>query len=417
MKLLTLIIACLSFLQNIFAQSQWQLMSNGNTAGTTYGFVESSSGVLIAGTADGIYTSANYGGNWALSNSGINSGAEIVSITKNSAGIFAGSYNEIYFSSNSGTSWTIVNNAGVAIESFAVLNDTVYAATNGLGILMTPNNGATWITVNTGLLSNAILSVVTKGNLLFAGDMGNGVYISSNSGANWTLVNAGLPAGVNVKCLETDGTNLYAGTIDFSNSNGMFISANNGTSWTQVTNGIATNAEVYDIKNIGNTLLAATGTDVNRSLNNGNAWSIFMNGMSPSPPYGIGHFYETALYVFCGLEVTSGGSVYRIDKSAVLASVNEISHNFLLTLSPNPFSTQTTLQTAIPLHNATLTVDNCFGQTVAQIKNISGQTITFHRDNLASGLYFVRLTNPSPSGGGTEGGGSEVFTGKLVITD
>ncbi|MBI4930489.1 MAG: hypothetical protein HY841_06985 [Bacteroidetes bacterium] len=53
-----------------------------------------------------------------------------------------------------------------------------------------------------------------------------------------------------------------------------------------------------------------------------------------------------------------------------------------------------------------------------QIKNLRGQTITFNRDNLASGLYFVRISTPSPSGGGTQGGGSEVIaTGKLVITD
>ncbi|MBI3502962.1 MAG: PKD domain-containing protein [Bacteroidetes bacterium] len=90
------------------------------------------------------------------------------------------------------------------------------------------------------------------------------------------------------------------------------------------------------------------------------------------------------------------------------------SDNQSVTIFPNPFSTQTVLQTDNLLHNATLTVYNCFGQTVAQIKNISGQTVTFSRGNLSSGLYFVRLTTPSPVLG--EGGG-EVYTGKLVITD
>jgi len=90
---------------------------------------------------------------------------------------------------------------------------------------------------------------------------------------------------------------------------------------------------------------------------------------------------------------------------------NSVADNFQLKKiysSPNPFSIQTTLQTDNPLHNATLTVDNCFGQTVAQIKNINGQTITLlHRDNLPGGLYFIRLTEENKI----------IAIDKLVITD
>ena len=74
---------------------------------------------------------------------------------------------------------------------------------------------------------------------------------------------------------------------------------------------------------------------------------------------------------------------------------------------PNPFSTQTTLQTDILLHNATFTVYNCFGQTVREITNISGNTATFFRDNLPSGLYFIRLTQDN----------KQIETKKLIITD
>ncbi|MCX6257795.1 MAG: T9SS type A sorting domain-containing protein [Bacteroidia bacterium] len=60
-------------------------------------------------------------------------------------------------------------------------------------------------------------------------------------------------------------------------------------------------------------------------------------------------------------------------------------------LFPNPFSTETTLQTDKFLNDATLTIYNSTGQQVKQINNISGQTITLHRDNLPCGLYFIRL--------------------------
>jgi hypothetical protein len=54
---------------------------------------------------------------------------------------------------------------------------------------------------------------------------------------------------------------------------------------------------------------------------------------------------------------------------------------------------------------------------VKQIKNISSQSITLQRDNLPSGLYFIRLTIPSTNGGGTQGGGDDVATSKLIISD
>lgn len=90
--------------------------------------------------------------------------------------------------------------------------------------------------------------------------------------------------------------------------------------------------------------------------------------------------------------------------------INNIYSSNTFIVYPNPFSLQTTLQTDNSFHNATLTVYNCFGQTVKQIKNISGQTVVLSRDNLASGLYFIRLTeenNPEYSG----------RIDKLVITD
>jgi Secretion system C-terminal sorting domain len=78
-----------------------------------------------------------------------------------------------------------------------------------------------------------------------------------------------------------------------------------------------------------------------------------------------------------------------------------------LIISPNPFFTRVTLQAENPFYNATLMVCNYFGQTVKQIKNISGQTVTFSRDNLPSGLYFIRLMQDNKL----------IATEKLVIID
>ncbi len=85
----------------------------------------------------------------------------------------------------------------------------------------------------------------------------------------------------------------------------------------------------------------------------------------------------------------------------------ENSKNYNAKIYPNPFSTQTTLHTDLFFKNASVIVYNSFGQTVKQVDNFSEQTIVLHRDNLPSGLYFIRLTLDS----------KVIATDKLVITD
>jgi hypothetical protein len=65
--------------------------------------------------------------------------------------------------------------------------------------------------------------------------------------------------------------------------------------------------------------------------------------------------------------------------------------NISLSVYPNPFSSQTILQTDFPLHNATLTLENYFGQTVLQLDNLSQQSITLNCEHLSNGLYILRL--------------------------
>jgi len=64
------------------------------------------------------------------------------------------------------------------------------------------------------------------------------------------------------------------------------------------------------------------------------------------------------------------------------------------------------LQVNENLKNATLTFYNCFGQVVKRIKNISGKSVNFLRNNLASGVYFIQLKE-----------GNKTYVHKLVISD
>lgn len=120
--------------------------------------------------------------------------------------------------------------------------------------------------------------------------------------------------------------------------------------------------------------------------------------------YGSGNRF----YISDEFTVSGTGNLYSFDLPGLTTGDHSIEQelNGSISVYPNPFSAQATIQTSFPVTNATLTIGNCLGQTVAQIKNISGQTIIFNRCNLSGGLYFIRLTEDSKI----------VATGKLIIT-
>jgi hypothetical protein len=90
----------------------------------------------------------------------------------------------------------------------------------------------------------------------------------------------------------------------------------------------------------------------------------------------------------------------------IVLSANEITNNNSITIFPNPSFADATLHMANYLNDATLNMYNAFGQQVKQLNHLTGQAITLHRDNLAGGLYFIRLT---------ENNNTSAF-GKLILT-
>jgi len=79
----------------------------------------------------------------------------------------------------------------------------------------------------------------------------------------------------------------------------------------------------------------------------------------------------------------------------------------IVTIAPNPFSTETTLKSNTTFTNALVIIYNVFGQEIKRIANISGSELTLHRDNLDAGMYFIRM----------EEGGKTIMTNKLIIAE
>jgi hypothetical protein len=101
----------------------------------------------------------------------------------------------------------------------------------------------------------------------------------------------------------------------------------------------------------------------------------------------------TGLFITFGNKGLSRGWNF-IDDIQINTSIGVIENhqNQSVNISPNPFFTETTLRTKQFFKNATLTLYNSLGQELKQIKNIYGESFSFQRDDLQSGLYFIRLT-------------------------
>lgn len=108
----------------------------------------------------------------------------------------------------------------------------------------------------------------------------------------------------------------------------------------------------------------------------------------------------------CNCETTPVQVLATCSATTVIKE-NESINEIYFEISPNPFSNETNLKINQNLKNATLTIYNSFGETVKQIKKISGMTFTFHRDKLASGIYFICLSQENKI----------IGMNKIVVTD
>lgn len=87
--------------------------------------------------------------------------------------------------------------------------------------------------------------------------------------------------------------------------------------------------------------------------------------------------------------------------------MDEYSSSSIVSISPNPFISSTTIQVIGNLSDASLTVYSAYGQPLKQVTAISGQAVSLSRDNLPSGVYFIELTE----------GNKSSAVAKLIIAD
>ena len=247
------------------ANAQW-VRING-TGGFNVSSLITMGTVIIKGTDEGVFTSANSGKSWTEKNSGLAT-IGVNAMTACGGNLFAGTNNGVYLSTDTGTSWVLnytFNSQRVTAMYSKGVN--IYTATAG-AFYVSIDNGANWKEIDSGLNSPLINCILEKGTKLFIGCSGGMIYRSSNKGAGWGIANNGL-AGGDVYSLYDNGAQIFAGT-----DVGISVSTDYGYNWTSVSNNSA-----KSLVAIGSNLFAGTASGVFISKNTGSTWTALYSGL------------------------------------------------------------------------------------------------------------------------------------------
>jgi len=331
----------------------------------------------------------------------------------------------------------LLNNDGAALKSFGVASQYNIFRNNFVsksdgntantpsGSFITPAIYFDFSTNNCTIQDNTIYDRSKKGIFLNSGTNNNTVIGNVVYGGNYLLDFNGSPIiptpmnGMTVKkniLFAKDATAYILRMVDnTSGYNHGVIDSNyyfqpyNSNNYTFIPPSTNWNFSTWK---------SNTGYDINSKSSFVN-WtlptsddSLFMNQTDNIVTISLGatEFLDLDSNVVCGSIILQPYTSKILINTNYICSTTGIDENNTekdVFIFPNPFSSTTTVQTDNVFKDATLIVYNLHGQQVKQIKNISGQTVTLHRDNLPMGLYFIHLTQDNKT----------IMTDKLIITD
>jgi photosystem II stability/assembly factor-like uncharacterized protein len=203
----------------------WKYVGLANTI--VFSLAATKSGIVYAGSSDGLFLSTDYGASWTrIVPSTFYTPAYPIAIDPQ-GNVFVVALG-VFRSSDGGQQWQKVLDLGASSFAFDSLGNSYLGAFNG--IYKSTDRGVTWNESDTGVVKTEVTGLVcNKKNQIFASVYQEGVYCSTSSGASWNRVNNGLrDLSVTAILLPSD-----SGIITATNS-GVFRSSDKGASWLQV---------------------------------------------------------------------------------------------------------------------------------------------------------------------------------------
>ncbi len=215
-----------------------------------------------------IFSTINLEAQWQSVNIVVANNKAVSCMANSDTTLFAGTNGSgIYLSADNGATWTESNTGlgNLVVNALAVSGTNILAGTSG-GLFLSVDNGSSWSNVKSG----EIRSLAVRGTDAFAGST-SGVYMSANSGFNWTSINNGaMLSSYFVYGLAVSDTNVFAGTIG---GEGVFLTTNNGAGWTAAGAGLNNKAIKQLTMNDTNIYALTNLSGIYFSRYNGTSWT------------------------------------------------------------------------------------------------------------------------------------------------
>ena len=273
----------------LIAGAQW-MPTSGPSIAFTRCFGTSKSHIFAATLSNEMFCSSDGGDHWQNISSGLPADYVSAIASTDVAGtttIFAGTdHTGIFSSTDFGDTWLAANasltSAFNTVQVFAVRGPKIFAGTSN-GIVLSPNNGSTWIAVDSQFV-RSITALTVNATSVFAGVRDVDLVRSTDDGATWDSRRVGLD-NLSMTALAANSTNVFMATSNIGQKpGGVYRSTDNGDHWDSVFATPSYRGSVISMAVSGTTILIGTSPDgVFRSTDDGTTWTKANAGLFIQP--------------------------------------------------------------------------------------------------------------------------------------
>ncbi len=207
----------------------------------TFNTVAVSGNTVYAGAYfDGVFKSTDNGTSWKEADGNLPL-VRINAIAAGSSTVFAGTNTQgIYVSTDAGATWTQADSGlpsnDTEIDQFAISGNNSFAiASDGFNASLwrSTDNGKSWVSIDDsvgeGTAGQSSGGIAVSGSNVYALG-GSGVIVSTDNGSTWMANDKGLPVNANIYEIAASGWYVFAAT-----DSGLFSMQSSSSGWTAVT--------------------------------------------------------------------------------------------------------------------------------------------------------------------------------------